>query len=282
MIVKDEILPSRVELSGSHRALLEERLQRARQTNTRTAEARTSIPRRTARGDVPLSFAQERLWFLDQLEPGSAVYNVCQAVRMRGTLDLVALEKSLNEIVRRHEILRTNFVASEGRAVQVIAPERAINVTVVDLCAWRDGTGEEEVERRLQEESRRPFDFATDLLLRALVIRISASEHILMLTMHHIISDGWSIGVLFRELASLYTSACTGEPLSLPELPIQFADFALWNERPCRARRSSGPSSIGSPSSVARCRCWNFRWIIRARSRRCRAERRMPSRCRSR
>src|SRR5215207_1143016 len=136
--VKDDILPSRMELSGSQRALLEERLQRARQNGLRSPEPRSSIPRRAATENIPLSFAQERLWFLDQLEPGSAVYNVCQAVRMRGTLDLAALEKSLNEIIRRHEILRTNFVAVEGQPVQVISPTATIPIAVVDLSGWRD------------------------------------------------------------------------------------------------------------------------------------------------
>jgi len=228
MTVKDEVLPSRMELSGSQRALLEERLQRARQKGARTSEPRSSIPRRTTSDHLPLSFAQERLWFLDQLEPGSAVYNVCQAVRMKGTLDLAALEKALNEIIRRHEILRTNFVAAEGRAVQTIAAARTITPAVVDLSAWRDGTAEEELQRRLQEESRRPFDFARDLLLRALVVRVNTTEHILSLTMHHIISDGWSIGILFRELATLYPVYGAGETPALPELPIQFADFVLW------------------------------------------------------
>lgn len=228
MIAKDEILPSRMELSGSQRAVLEERIQRARQTGARSAEPRTSIPRRSGREEVPLSFAQERLWFLDQLEPGSAVYNVCQAVSMKGMLDLAALEKALGEIIRRHEILRTNFVAADGRAVQTVAATRSITLRVVDLSAWRDGTAEEELQRRLQEESRRPFDFARDLLLRALVVRVNATEHTLMLTMHHIISDGWSVGILFRELATLYPVYCAGETPALPELPIQFADFVLW------------------------------------------------------
>src|SRR5205085_428585 len=145
-----------------------------------------------------------------------------------GTLDLAALEKSLNEIIRRHEILRTNFVAAEGSAVQVIAPARTITIAVVDLSAWRDGTAQEEYDHRLLEESRRPFDFTSDLLIRAMVIRLGPTEHTLMLTMHHIISDGWSIGILFRELSALYTAYCTGETPALPELPIQFSDFVLW------------------------------------------------------
>jgi amino acid adenylation domain-containing protein len=228
MMVKEEIQPSRMELTGSQRALLEERLQRARQMGNKSAEPRTSIPRRTTNDQIPLSFAQERLWFLDQLEPGSPVYNVCQAVRMKGTLDVNALEKSLNEIVQRHEILRTNFVAADGSAVQSIVATRTLTMAVVDLSEWRDGTAGEELARRLQEESRRPFDFTRDLLMRALLIRTAPTEHTLMLTMHHIISDGWSIGVLFRELGTLYTAFCTGQPPNLPELPIQFADFVLW------------------------------------------------------
>lgn len=228
MIVKDEVLPSRMELSGSQRALLEERLQRARQSSARASEARSSIPRRGQVDELPLSSAQERLWFLDQLEPGSAVYNVCQAVRMQGTLDLNILEKSLNEIIRRHEILRTNFVTVDGQPKQVIAAERTISVPVVDLSGWMDGTAQEELQRQLQEESRKPFNFTDGLLLRALVVRQGPTDYVLMLTMHHIISDGWSLGILFREMAAIYAAFCRGEASSLPELPIQFADFVLW------------------------------------------------------
>jgi amino acid adenylation domain-containing protein len=228
MTIKDQVMPSRVGLSGAQRALLEERLQRARQAGVRAPEPRFSIPLRSGNDDLPLSFAQERLWFLDQLEPGSAVYNVCQAVRLTGVVEVGALERALNEVIRRHEVLRTNFVASEGRAIQVIAPTRTLALNVVDLTAWRDGTAEEELRRWLREESRRPFDFTRDLLIRALLVHSSATEHTLLLTMHHIISDGWSIGILFRELSALYAAACTGEAPALPELPIQFADFVLW------------------------------------------------------
>ncbi len=228
MIVKDEVQPSRVELSDAQRALLEERLQRARQTSARGAETRSSIPRRGAVAEIPLSFAQERLWFLDQLEPGSAVYNVCQAVRISGPLDSVALEKALNDVVRRHEILRTNVRSVDGRPVQVIAPERTIAIASMDASAWGEGPADLELQRRLREESRRPFNFERDLLLRALLVRLSPTESVLMLTMHHIISDGWSLGILFRELAALYAGYCSGQLCKLPELPIQFADFVLW------------------------------------------------------
>ncbi|HVU32193.1 MAG TPA: amino acid adenylation domain-containing protein [Opitutaceae bacterium] len=228
MSVKTETIPNRTELSGSQRALLEERLRRARDLAARNSETRSSIPRRPAGGDVPLSFAQERLWFIDQLEPGTAVYNVCQAVRLQGLLDSIALERTLNEIVRRHEVLRTNFVAHDGHPIQVIHPDRELTLAFVDLSGWQDGTGEEELQRRLKEEARRPFDLAHDLMIRALLIRTSAVEHTLMLTMHHIVSDGWSIGILFRELATLYPAFRRGQPAAAPELPIQYADYVFW------------------------------------------------------
>lgn len=228
MTVREEIVPPRVELSGSQRALLEERLKRARLSAGKSADRGGTIPRRAGTGEIPLSFAQERLWFLDQLEPGSPVYNVCEAVRMKGTLDVGVLERSLNEIVRRHESLRTNFITAEGRAVQVVAPARTLTLNVVDISAWRDGSTDQELHRRIVEESRRPFDFTRDLLIRALLVRSAPTEHTLLLTMHHIISDGWSIGILFRELSVLYPAYCTSQPPALPELPIQFADYVLW------------------------------------------------------
>ncbi len=230
MSVKAEVIPTRTELTGSQRALLDERLKRAKQASTaRTAEAKPSIPPRPAGVDIPLSFAQERLWFLDQLEPGSAVYNVCQAVRMDGALNVAALERALNEIVRRHEVLRTNFVAAEGRPVQAIAPERTLVLAIVDLSDWQDGTGAEELQRRLKEESRRPFDLTRDVLIRGLLVRTSPVEHTLLLTLHHIISDGWSLGILFRDLAAYYTAFSQGQTPTLPELPIQFADYVFWD-----------------------------------------------------
>jgi amino acid adenylation domain-containing protein len=228
MSVKVEGAPTRSELSGTQRALLEERLQRAKQANARSTEARPSIARRARQGDLPLSFAQERLWFLDQLEPGSAVYNVCQAVRMHGVVNIKALERALNEIVARHEGLRTNFLAAEGRPVQIISDERALVLNVIDLTDWQDGTADDERQRRLKEESRRPFDLSRDLLVRALLVRTSAVEQTLMVTLHHIISDGWSVGIMFRELASLYAVFCADERSPLPEVPIQYADYVLW------------------------------------------------------
>ncbi len=241
MTVRDEVIPTRVELSGTQRARLEERLQRAKLATARSAEPRSVIPRRPAQGEIPLSYAQERLWFLDQLEPGSAVYNVCQALRLQGVLDLAVLERALNEIVRRHEVLRTNVITVEGRAVQVVAPSRNLPVSFVDLTAESPDDREAELQRRLQAESRRPFDFSRDLLLRVMVVRSADREHTLLLTMHHIISDGWSLGILFREMAALYTAYRTNQPAALPELPLQFADYALWEREHLKGPALEGP-----------------------------------------
>jgi amino acid adenylation domain-containing protein len=228
MIVKEETIPTRSDLSGTQRALLDERLRRAKQAAARPTEARLTIARRTIDRDIPLSFAQERLWFLDQLEPDSAVYNVCQAMRMKGTVNVAALEGAFNEIVRRHEVLRTNFVAAEGRPIQVINEQRTLALKVVDLASASDAEQPGALQRLLEEESRRPFDLTRDILIRALLVRTASGESTLLITLHHIISDGWSLGILFRELAALYPAFCAGEPSPLPELPIQYADYVFW------------------------------------------------------
>ncbi|PTX92718.1 non-ribosomal peptide synthetase [Opitutus sp. ER46] len=222
MTVKEDIVPTRPELTPAQRAMLEERLRRAKQATSRAGEPRSGIARRRAGADSPLSYAQRRLWFLDQLEPGSPVYNVCQALRIAGPVDVPALTAALNEIVRRHEVLRTNFTAADGTPVQVVQPQRILTVEVAEAA------DEAEALRRVREESRRPFDLARDLLVRAVLVRVPTGASILLLTLHHIISDGWSLGILFRELAALYPAACTGATGNLPELPIQFADYVAW------------------------------------------------------
>lgn len=219
------------DLSASQRAVLEERLQRARRTSQRSPESRTSIPRRPAGAELPLSLGQERLWFLDQLEPGTPVYNLCHAVRLQGPLVLPALEQALNLIVARHESLRTNFQAEDGRPLQVVSPVRVLSLVVADLTKSPVEHREAELKTRLQAEARRPFDLATDSLIRALVVRLSPLDHVVLLTMHHIISDGWSLGVLFRELAKGYVGFCRGESPVLTDLPVQFGDYALWERQ---------------------------------------------------
>ncbi|PYK95909.1 MAG: non-ribosomal peptide synthetase, partial [Verrucomicrobia bacterium] len=227
MTVRNDITLPRPELSDSQKALLEKRLQVARNAAA-NRQGRPAIPRRAQQENIPLSCAQQRLWFLDQLEPGNPVYNLCQAMRLSGTLNLPALERSLGEIIRRHEVLRTNFVAIEGNPVQLIAEKRTPELSVTDLSPTPGARRDEELRRVLQEEARKPFDLSRDLLLRPMLVRLEANEHVLLITMHHIVSDGWSLGVFFGELAAFYQSFSAGKPAALPELPIQYGDFALW------------------------------------------------------
>jgi amino acid adenylation domain-containing protein len=189
------------------------------------------IPRSEGRESAPLSFAQERLWVLDQLEPGGSAYNMPLAVRMRGHLNVAALEQSLGEILRRHEALRTTFVIEEDRPVQRIAPPAAFRLASVDLSGMPEGQREAKAQWVLSEEASRPFDLAAGPLLRAVLIRLEQEEHILLVTMHHIVSDGWSRGILYRELSVLYEAFSKGNPSPLPELPIQYADFAVWQRQ---------------------------------------------------
>ncbi len=179
-------------------------------------------------GDLPLSFAQQRLWFLEQLQPGTSTYNMPSAVRFRGALDVDALRRSLREVVRRHESLRTTFAVRGGSPVQVVAPELALDLPVIDLRWIPEGEREEAVRRLAGEEARRPFDLAGAPLIRATLLRSGDGEHVALLTMHHIVADGWSIGVLIRELAALYPAFLAGRPSPLPELPVQYGDFAVW------------------------------------------------------
>jgi hypothetical protein len=181
---------------------------------------------------LPLSFAQQRLWFLDQLEPGSPLYNFSHIVRITGHLDRNALEKSLNEIVRRHESLRTSFPALNDRPVQVIAPSLEVPLRFVDVSRTDTHQGCEAEARRLAtEEAQKPFHLATGPLLRALVIKIADDDHALVLMMHHIITDRWSMGVFSQELAALYEAQVKGKPATLPPLEIQYADFAVWQRQ---------------------------------------------------
>ncbi|MGH7835122.1 MAG: condensation domain-containing protein, partial [Candidatus Binatia bacterium] len=186
--------------------------------------------------ELPLSFAQERLWLLEQLEPDSSAYHMSMTSRLIGALNTEALQRSLDEIVRRHEALRTTFRIAEDRPVQVIAAlpssdmagVKLFSLPVVDLRHLGEGEREAEAVRRAAEEIHRPFNLASDLMLRAGLFRLGAEEHILFLVMHHIASDGWSMGILYRELSILYEAFSNHRPSPLQELPIQYADFAQW------------------------------------------------------
>lgn len=184
-----------------------------------------SIPRDK---DLPLSFAQRRLWFLDQLEPGKATYNFPAAVRFTGALNLAALEQSFNEVVRRHEALRTRFSARDGSPVQIITPSLELPLPIVDLSRLPRWSVETEIEQLLRLEAQRAFDLSNDVLLRTKVLRVSATEHVVLLNMHHIISDGWSVGVLVKEVAKHYEAYSTGSAPALDPLAVQYADYAHW------------------------------------------------------
>ncbi|HEX9935985.1 MAG TPA: condensation domain-containing protein, partial [Longimicrobium sp.] len=184
---------------------------------------------------LPLSFAQERLWFIDRLEGGSAPYNIPAALRLTGALDVDALERALGEIVRRHEALRTVFAEVDGGAVQVIAPFAGFALPLDDLSGLHETARESEVRRRAREDVARPFDLAEGPLFRAALLRVADEEHVLLLCLHHIIGDGWSSGVLRRELSALYAAYRDGgEGDPLPPLPVQYADFAVWQREQLR------------------------------------------------
>jgi amino acid adenylation domain-containing protein len=179
-------------------------------------------------GLVPASFAQQRLWFLDQLEPNSPVYNMPVAVRLTGDLDLDALRRVLHEVVRRHEVLRTTFAAVDGLPRQVIAPVLEIDLPLLDLSQQPAEERERQAMHLLDQEARRPFDLARGPLIRAMLLRLEAREHLVLVTMHHIISDAWSLGVLVREVSALYDAFTQGQPSPLPEPSLQYADYAQW------------------------------------------------------
>jgi len=218
-------------LSPEKRQLLERALERERPAPPRAAIARgeaSSIPRRQSNEILPLSFAQQRLWFLDQFAPGSSFYNVDNALRLRFPVNVQALEQSYNETVRRHEALRTTFRAVDGKPVQVIAESLHLPMTVRDLRHLPTTERESEALRIATDEARRPFDLARGPLVRTTLIQMDTADYLLLLTMHHIVSDGWSMDVFAKEIQDLYSAFCLGKPSPLPELPIQYADFAVW------------------------------------------------------
>ena len=179
----------------------------------------------------PVSFAQQRLWILAQLEPDSPFYNMFKAVHLQGPVNIEILERSLNEIIHRHEILRTNFQEVEATPVQVIAPHATLKISVIDLQGLSEQEQSEQLQLLATEDQLQPFDLTTGILLRVTLVQLKSESSALLLTMHHIISDGWSMGVLLKELSSLYQGFLLGHGSILPKLPIQYADFTIWQRQ---------------------------------------------------
>ncbi|HEU0079385.1 MAG TPA: condensation domain-containing protein, partial [Longimicrobiaceae bacterium] len=177
---------------------------------------------------LPLSSAQQRLWFLDQLEPGSPAYNIPAALRVRGALDLPLLERALGGVVRRHEALRTVLASAGGAAVQRIVEPGEVRIALCDLRGLAGAAREGELRRLADAEALRPFDLAAGPLLRARALRLGGEEWALLFTMHHVVSDGWSMDVLVGEVSELYAALGAGREPALPELPVQYADYAAW------------------------------------------------------
>jgi amino acid adenylation domain-containing protein len=199
--------------------------------------ARTLKERGSQFNTFPLSYAQQRLWFLDQLTPGSPVYNIPAAVQFTGSLDAQALERCFDEITRRHEILRTTFTTVDGNPAQIVGRHRPGRLRLVDLSELPPDEREAQVSQLAVEESQRPFDLTSGPLLRVTLYRMGADKHVLLLVTHHIISDGWSTGVLIREVAALYQAFLRGKPSPLADLPIQYADYARWQRKHLQGER---------------------------------------------
>ncbi|MGB8507278.1 MAG: condensation domain-containing protein, partial [Pyrinomonadaceae bacterium] len=187
-----------------------------------------TITRREQSGPCVLSFAQQRLWFLDQMEPNSSFYNVPFVLTLSGELNIEALERSLTEIIRRHEVLRTSFRMIDGQPMQVVNTPPPVKLQVHDLSHLPEAGRVPEAKRVTRDEAQRPFSLADDSLLRFMLMRLGEQEHKLLLTIHHIVADAWSIAILARELHALYGAYAAGEESPLPELPIQYADYAVW------------------------------------------------------
>ena len=198
------------------------------QQGSDSAQYQTISPREQC-DRIPLSFAQQRLWFLDRLEPNSSFYNMPHAVRLSGELNLEVLQQALDAIVVHHEIIRTNYRSDrQGNPSQVIAVPQSVELSIFDLQQYRAEERETQVQKLLQQQSQRPFDLASDMMLRGSLLRLAPQEHILLLVMHHIASDGWSMGILWQQLTQLYQAFLAKRPHPLKTSPIQYADYAVW------------------------------------------------------
>ena len=202
-----------------------------RQTDSVPQTTATPIQSISRQTDLPLSFAQQRLWFLSQLEPDSTAYNICGAFLLTGNLNVSALEQSLDQIVRRHESLRTTFSTVDELPVQSIAPNISLPLPVIDLQHLPYEQRQTVALQFAAKDEQQPFDLAQGPLLRTTLLRLDAEEHVLMIATHHIVSDGWSLSIFEQELSALYAAFSNGQPSPLPDLPLQYADFSIWQRQ---------------------------------------------------
>ncbi len=269
MFTKDEREKRRSNFSASKQALLEKRLQGVSSHDG----AAVIIPKRPVLEMAPTSFSQQRLWFLDQLEPGTATYHIPIAMRIRGQLNVPVLERCLNTLIQRHEAWRTTFQSSEDSApLQHINAPWTIHLPVTDLSHYPAEQREKEAIKLATENARQPFDLSQGPLIRVLLLSLSTTEHIFVLTQHHIISDGWSIGVILPEIVTLYEAFLADKPSPLPDLPIQYADYAYWQQQRLQGpelerqiaywkqQLADCPPYIELPTDRNSARCTNLSW----------------------
>jgi amino acid adenylation domain-containing protein len=214
---------TKFQLSARKKAILDGLL-----TQEGMAPAEDRIPRRQTTGPVPLSFAQQRLWFFDQFEPASFAYNLLSAVSLRGKLDVPALQKAFDHLVDRHEALRTTFDFHDGQPVQIISEHHSIPFRQIEIAHLPEAEQQDLLSHSLRQQALQPFDLKKGPLLRVSLIRMAAEDHVLMIAMHHIVSDAWSMNILVREIVALYEAYSSGKEPDLPPLPVQYADFAVW------------------------------------------------------
>ncbi|HEX8148213.1 MAG TPA: condensation domain-containing protein [Pyrinomonadaceae bacterium] len=227
-----EDLKEQPSLSAERRALLDLRLKHKRQH----AKSRATIARGERTGVYPLSYEQERLWSLHMLDPASLIHHLNRIMTLEGPLDVKALQDSFDEVVRRHEILRTTIALRDGLPAQVVAPARAGMLPFTDLSGLPAAEAEARAERMATRQAREPFDMAEGPLMRTDLVRLTPGKHMLFMTIHHVITDWWSFNVLYGELSTLYLAFTDGAPSPLAELPIQYGDFARWQRERLRGR----------------------------------------------
>lgn len=221
--MENDILTEKDKLSEAKRILLERRLKGKRK---KTSEGSEIVQSNVS--NAPLSFTQERLWFVYSLDPESSAYNIPILLKFKGALNVQMLEKSIDEIIKHHASLRTNFKNIEGQPVQIISPDTRFELTKIDLRNAGENSKQEEAQNLIQKEVDKPFDLANDLLFRASLISLKENEHLLIINIQHIIFDGWSIDIFFNELSKRYESYVIGKDLSLPKSEIQYTDYAIW------------------------------------------------------